>query len=62
MEKWRNLENQTGNGRPLAGGAPLPAPSKAHATCAWCRRDFVSISALFDHVDRGHAALPPLAA
>ena len=41
---------------------PLPAPHRAHATCAWCRVDFATIRALLDHVDGAHAALPPLAA
>lgn len=27
----------------------LPRPSAAHATCAWCRRDFPSIVELIDH-------------
>ena len=40
----------------------LPAPHRAHATCAWCRVDFTTIRALLDHVDGAHAALPPLAA
>ena len=32
----------------------LPTPSKKHATCAWCRRDFERIVDLIDHVDIGH--------
>ena len=32
----------------------LPRPSKSHATCAWCRSDFPTISALLSHVDQGH--------
>jgi hypothetical protein len=32
----------------------LPAPSKTHATCAWCRKDFDTITQLIDHVDAGH--------
>ena len=32
----------------------LPRPSKAHATCAWCRNDFPTIVALLAHVDQGH--------
>jgi hypothetical protein len=36
--------------------ATLPAPSKAHATCAWCRRDFHTLIELLDHVDNGHSA------
>jgi hypothetical protein len=32
----------------------LPDPSKAHATCAWCRTDFPTITALLSHVDNGH--------
>ena len=34
--------------------APLPLPTKKHATCAWCRCDFDTIIELIDHVDRGH--------
>jgi len=37
----------------------LPAPSKAHATCAWCRRDFHTLLDLLDHVDNGHSAATP---
>lgn len=33
---------------------PLPAPSKAHATCAWCRIDFLAIGDLLTHVDNRH--------
>ena len=32
----------------------LPVPSKTHATCAWCRECFETITALIDHVDAGH--------
>jgi hypothetical protein len=32
----------------------LPGPSKAHATCAWCRTDFPTIVDLLSHVDNGH--------
>jgi hypothetical protein len=32
----------------------LPGPSKHHATCAWCRRDWHSIIELIDHVDAAH--------
>ena len=32
----------------------LPGPSKHHATCAWCRRDWRSIIELIDHVDAVH--------
>jgi hypothetical protein len=35
----------------------LPRPSKAHATCAWCRTDFGTIVALIDHVDSGHSPI-----
>ena len=35
--------------------ADLPVPSKTHATCAWCRKQFESITELIDHVDVGHA-------
>lgn len=38
--------------------APLPRPSRAHATCAWCRAEFPTIVDLIDHVDHGHAQLP----
>ena len=41
--------------------APLPRPSRVHATCAWCRADFTTIVELIDHVDHGHAPLPVLA-
>jgi len=37
----------------------LPTPSKAHATCAWCRRDFHTLIELRDHVDNGHSAATP---
>ena len=40
---------------------PLPAPSKAHATCSWCRTDFGTIVELLDHVDNGHLDGPPTA-
>jgi hypothetical protein len=40
----------------------LPEPSKKHATCAWCRRDFDTIVQLIDHVDTGHAERPATAA
>lgn len=39
----------------------LPAPSKMHATCAWCRRDFVTLIELLDHVDNGHQPAAPAA-
>jgi hypothetical protein len=32
----------------------LPGPSKHHATCAWCQRDWRSIIELIDHVDAAH--------
>jgi hypothetical protein len=32
----------------------LPAPSRSHATCAWCRKHFDRITDLIDHVDAGH--------
>ena len=32
----------------------LPSPSRKHATCAWCRKDFDTITELIDHVDTGH--------
>ena len=32
----------------------LPTPSKKHATCAWCHKDFERIVDLIDHVDSGH--------
>jgi hypothetical protein len=35
----------------------LPAPSKAHATCAWCGSDFTSIIDLIAHVDETHLAV-----
>jgi hypothetical protein len=34
----------------------LPAPSKAHATCAWCGTSYQTIVDLIDHVDTGHLA------
>jgi hypothetical protein len=34
---------------PGTATAVLPRPSAAHATCAWCRRDFASIVELIDH-------------
>ena len=37
----------------------LPSPSKAHATCAWCRTDFPTIVALLNHVDDGHTGPTP---
>ena len=36
--------------------ATLPAPSKEHATCPWCRRSFQTVVALIDHVDAAHLA------
>ena len=45
-----------------ASPAALPAPDRAHATCAWCRADFATIGQLFDHIDGGHLRLPALAA
>jgi hypothetical protein len=35
----------------------LPQPSRAHATCAWCRGDFVTIVELIDHVDNAHTPI-----
>ena len=32
----------------------LPAPSRAHATCAWCEERFAAIVELIDHVDVMH--------
>ena len=32
----------------------LPAPSKKHATCAWCRENFDTITELIDHADSRH--------
>lgn len=32
----------------------LPVPSSKHATCAWCRTHFDTITDLIDHVDAGH--------
>ena len=32
----------------------LPPPASSHATCAWCRRHFDTITDLIDHVDAGH--------
>ncbi len=32
----------------------LPVPSKKHATCAWRRKHFDTITELIDHVDAGH--------
>ena len=32
----------------------LPIPSRAHATCAWCGDEYVSIVDLIDHVDVIH--------
>ena len=32
----------------------LPVPSSRHATCAWCREHFDTITELIDHVDAGH--------
>jgi hypothetical protein len=45
--------------RPIEGVAmnpttELPAPSSKHATCAWCRMHFDTITELIDHVDGGH--------
>jgi hypothetical protein len=36
----------------------LPAPSRAHATCAWCGAAYRTIVELIDHVDVGHVAPP----
>ena len=43
---------------PATMTAPLPRPSRTHATCAWCRTDFGSIVDLIDHVDSGHSPRP----
>lgn len=40
----------------MSNTATLPAPHRAHATCAWCRMDFDTIVELIDHVDHGHLA------
>jgi hypothetical protein len=32
----------------------LPVPSSKHATCAWCRKRFDTITELLDHADNGH--------
>ena len=37
----------------------LPAPSKAHATCAWCGGSFPTIVELIDHVDLSHVVAQP---
>jgi hypothetical protein len=34
--------------------AHLPAPSKQHATCAWCDDHFDTIVELLDHVEITH--------
>jgi hypothetical protein len=34
----------------------FPTPSARHATCAWCRAEFVNIVDLIDHVNHGHLA------
>jgi hypothetical protein len=34
----------------------LPRPSKAHATCAWCRAELPTIVDLIGHVDEKHLA------
>ena len=39
---------------PIAINRAIPGPSRRHATCAWCRRDFSTIVDLIDHVDMGH--------
>ena len=56
--------------RPMTTITPLPVPSYKHATCAWCRNEFPTITALLAHVDDGHldttevtaAGRPPKAA
>lgn len=40
----------------------LPSPSSKHARCAWCRKDFDTITELIDHVDAGHIDSPTLRA
>jgi hypothetical protein len=50
----------TGDGRTAMNTTTdLPAPSSAHATCAWCRKGFDSITELIDHVDAGHMTTAP---
>ena len=39
---------------PTAINRANPGPSRRHATCAWCRRDFRTIVDLIDQVDMGH--------
>lgn len=36
------------------GTTALPAPSRSHATCAWCHAEFTTVVALIDHADAGH--------
>jgi hypothetical protein len=39
---------------PLYTEPSLPGPSKHHATCAWCLRNWRSIVELIDHVHAAH--------
>jgi len=57
METISDLNRLNGiNGIPR-----LPEPSKSHATCAWCRKDFDTVVQLLDHVDNGHIDSSPAA-
>lgn len=38
----------------MSTATELPSPSSKHATCAWCRKPFDTITELIDHVDAGH--------
>lgn len=62
--RWRHGRQPDDGRGPSAHGdgmthttaiAELPAPSSTHATCAWCREHFDTITDLIDHVDAGHA-------
>jgi hypothetical protein len=48
------VERSLAHSVPLHTEPGLPGPSKHHATCAWCRRDWRSIIELIDHVDAAH--------
>jgi hypothetical protein len=42
------------NGVAMHTTTELPSPSSKHATCAWCRKGFDTVTELIDHVDARH--------
>ena len=48
------MTRSTTKGLAMKTTTDLPVPSSKHATCAWCREHFDTITELIDHVDAGH--------